>query len=746
MTNLDSQIYHTVRPTLTASEQYLGRMEWAWTFCIAHYTAESTESVEFSLLDKVICGILQLDNTLNWVKIGEILGLNVVQDVRNHRYIDFAEREILQDALSELAAYGMIETGGAKFEACRLTPLGREYAAAGKKFKVTHNKSFKLYFDPVSGDNIGAKERFEYLRSKASAKIIAPAAFANETVVRAIAAVQAPYIHNLAPDQLRTFRKAVVQRVELSDIKLQVAVVENEQTKDLRLVLYDRQNKEIHSFFTATANEQKALKQSILTQFLRAKNREDAAVLPLLNDDEAVDSEYFWTTFAQKYSPNCYEAYFLFKSLDDILLKQVKLLLETATAKQRIFVILPPTEDKMVRDSFYEIEQLTWGKPNLFVLNGHQLATNSVIFRESISHEGTVHEGTVHGNAILTKNMQDIYFLEKKKQVSISYFKTNYALVRNVVSCEVRQAFLDYTPTERKPFIDALWRKLVSDTLALLHEPLPERVNKAVLQRYADCDLRMQYLDDGTCMWFGIAENKATRLLKLADLHHLQLKKEADSIAQNLPTDDDLSDPALRRLTRLRLQTQDCINDCLADTLYDTIREDLAALRVKIEQKEAYLRDRILSKTYIIDTNVFIDQPDILSLIDFKHQVIVSSRVLDELDKLKTDDSLKMVASRAISNIRREQKRREKEKKNPIVFRNGNINLLPTDFNQRTNDNFILSVALTAQYKEENVVLLTSDNGLRLKAEAVGVYHNSLADFLEQQPARPKLLNKTHFR
>ena len=85
-----------------------------------------------------------------------------------------------------------------------------------------------------------------------------------------------------------------------------------------------------------------------------------------------------------------------------------------------------------------------------------------------------------------------------------------------------------------------------------------------------------------------------------------------------------------------------------------------------------------------------------------------------------------------------EKKKREKEKRNPLIFRNGNINLLPADFNQRTNDNFILSVALTAQYKEENVVLLTSDNGLRLKAQAVGVFHASLADFLESLPQRTK--------
>lgn len=38
---------------------------------------------------------------------------------------------------------------------------------------------------------------------------------------------------------------------------------------------------------------------------------------------------------------------------------------------------------------------------------------------------------------------------------------------------------------------------------------------------------------------------------------------------------------------------------------------------------------------YIIDTNVFVDQPDIISKIDKQYQVVLSAKVIDELDKLK---------------------------------------------------------------------------------------------------------------
>ncbi len=38
---------------------------------------------------------------------------------------------------------------------------------------------------------------------------------------------------------------------------------------------------------------------------------------------------------------------------------------------------------------------------------------------------------------------------------------------------------------------------------------------------------------------------------------------------------------------------------------------------------------------YIIDTNVFVDYPDIISKIDKQYQLILSAKVIDELDHLK---------------------------------------------------------------------------------------------------------------
>jgi DNA replication ATP-dependent helicase Dna2 len=129
---------------------------------------------------------------------------------------------------------------------------------------------------------------------------------------------------------------------------------------------------------------------------------------------------------------------------------------------------------------------------------------------------------------------------------------------------------------------------------------------------------------------------------------------------------------------------------------------------------------------YIIDTNVFVDQPDIISKIDHKYSVVLSAKVIDELDYLKISPSLsdeqKKNVQKAIKHIN-------------VIFDKRNIKmdtadlaLLPNDFNKKSPDNFILSVAL--RYKSENPIMLTSDNGLQIKAKGLGITTITLNAFL----------------
>lgn len=129
---------------------------------------------------------------------------------------------------------------------------------------------------------------------------------------------------------------------------------------------------------------------------------------------------------------------------------------------------------------------------------------------------------------------------------------------------------------------------------------------------------------------------------------------------------------------------------------------------------------------YIIDTNVFVDYPDIISKIDKKYQVILSAKVIDELDYLKislTEEQKKNV-QKALKQIN------ESIDKRNIKMDTADLTLLPNDFNKKSPDNFILTVAL--KYKDENPIMLTSDNGLQIKTKGLGITTITLKDFLKQ--------------
>ena len=140
-------------------------------------------------------------------------------------------------------------------------------------------------------------------------------------------------------------------------------------------------------------------------------------------------------------------------------------------------------------------------------------------------------------------------------------------------------------------------------------------------------------------------------------------------------------------------------------------------------QKKEIKQDK--KNYYIIDTNVFVDYPDVISKVDKTYPVILSAKVTDELDKMKIklDEKKKKNAEKALWNL-------NNENAHEIIYELADTSLLPEDFDKRSPDNMILSVAL--KYKDDNPIMLTSDNGLQLKCKIFNVATISLRNFLKR--------------
>ena len=129
---------------------------------------------------------------------------------------------------------------------------------------------------------------------------------------------------------------------------------------------------------------------------------------------------------------------------------------------------------------------------------------------------------------------------------------------------------------------------------------------------------------------------------------------------------------------------------------------------------------------YIIDTNVFVDYPNVISRIGDKYMVVLSAKVIDELDKLKIklSNEEKRNVETALRCINKALDKKH------VKMELSDLSLLPYDFDKRSPDNSILTVAL--KYKDENPILLTSDNGLQVKAKGLNMKTISLKDFLKK--------------
>ena len=147
----------------------------------------------------------------------------------------------------------------------------------------------------------------------------------------------------------------------------------------------------------------------------------------------------------------------------------------------------------------------------------------------------------------------------------------------------------------------------------------------------------------------------------------------------------------------------------------------------KFERKK---KEIVNGKTniYIIDTNVFVKSPDIIAKIDKEYPVILSAKVVDELDKLKItlDTNGQKAVQDALRSINRSFEARN------LKMEVADVDLLPMDFNKKSPDNQIVAVALKHLGGSENPIILTSDNGLQLKAKGLGVTTISLKDFLKK--------------
>lgn len=131
---------------------------------------------------------------------------------------------------------------------------------------------------------------------------------------------------------------------------------------------------------------------------------------------------------------------------------------------------------------------------------------------------------------------------------------------------------------------------------------------------------------------------------------------------------------------------------------------------------------------FVVDTNAFIDCPDLPQRLRPTQLLVLPATVIDELDKKKTDPQLRERCATAVRHLRAMPEAR-------IRFENADMNLLPDDY-RKTADNRILAVA--KKYTGANLRLVTGDQNLCLKAQAMDIVAVGVERFMDRPPAQRK--------
>jgi len=222
---------------------------------------------------------------------------------------------------------------------------------------------------------------------------------------------------------------------------------------------------------------------------------------------------------------------------------------------------------------------------------------------------------------------------------------------------------------------------------------------------------------------FILVENDYDRLVNLPNEVQLYMKKLSNSYSFQFDSNTGICNSINSTIKNTSAPIKSLESENSQTNIGVKVVGKIDVSKFERTKKEIKLNKKNL---YIIDTNVFVDYPEIISKLDRKYSIVLSAKVLDELDKLKStlDNDGQRSVQKALKSINLNMDKRD------ISMEIADLSLLPKDFNKRSADNMILSVAL--KFKTENPIILTSDNGLQIKAKGLSISTISLKDYLKQ--------------
>lgn len=743
----DIEIYSEIFQEKSTTEKYLGYVSFDWVYSSVKYIADCTLAIPFDLFDKVIVGILSVDEVLSIEQIGEILGMNLTHNAEQQQYKDEAEYDILRIALDNLKDYNMIEIGDTSYSSCRLTKDGKLFAAKGYKFKVEENKPFKLFFDHTSNNHQGAKKALETLKGK-QVQLVDEFDFLEEALLQVIAEIQVPEIHN--PKLGNSFINPRIDNKNSVSLilKIAVALLFDVESKHTRFIAFDPSSKKTNQYFTDFLNLNKQdilnlyeqgteegilietkssylqglIQDKMKIQSLLSSNPQDAMLVSKASNtnSEFIDQEYFWLNLKDFISKDTEEIFILVPEATELSILKIKQLAEEKETPF-LFVVFQQSAEEAVNNRLKQLYEFSSKTDNrLFV---------------AVYSEVNSFECLLKGKRGITQ-LDESYldFVNEEFHFSKIFYRNQKATLNELPPqySEIKESFANDYLKIIEDAVDEICEVEIED----------DKVNKSfILEQNSIADKANAFLNtkidsDAKASLDRLNTTIKKHITGIENSHKLFLAEKILQLSNSFETNtSDKLEDVVQFENNLKEIEAECFDD------YKDIKSAINVFKEKVQSEIKRIKEEVLAKTYIIDTNVFIKDPDIISKIDVKHYVALSLSVIEELDKLKTIADTKSNASKAIANINTALKKSSNSKFSRVRKARADLTLLPDELQKKTADNLLLSLGLV--YKKQNPTLLTLDRNFQSKAMMLDIPLVTMYELLGiKEEVKPKPITK----
>lgn len=267
--SISSRIAKAVYEAKRISERIVGYVSYDIKFVRATYNGKTQRPAKITALEKGIVGILLVDESSSFEKIGTILGLDVVNDK--------AEQSILRNKIDLLKGFGAIEGDDSCYA---LTTEGRVYADKGER-PDSYTKSFDIFVDVSHPSWLDIKNGIGE-NSKNIEEINTPCDDINldlETI-KSYAEKQAQDVH--FPQNRYLLESATWHSGHEASYKVYVCFVQNvANSDDVRAFVFDENSNTLNDVIANYINKDSSLKEELLNNCIHyeIENNEETTIL-----------------------------------------------------------------------------------------------------------------------------------------------------------------------------------------------------------------------------------------------------------------------------------------------------------------------------------------------------------------------------------------------------------------------------------------------------------------------------------